>query len=172
MSCRRRYVTPPSLVAYALCAGVEDRLDLVDDGQHVGEGGVRRGRTHPDHVRRPEVDHHAAVGERLAQSLRSASGCSATWPPRATCSRGVPTATSERRSSTKGDQEVRERERFLTQAVDSGLPERLDRPLKRRRREQWRGADLPRTRRVGGVYSAFISNSVAFSWPHHPPARA
>jgi len=42
----------------------------VDDGQHVGERWCTTRPDTLDHVRRPKVDHHAAVGERLAQSLR------------------------------------------------------------------------------------------------------
>jgi len=85
---------------------------------------------HSDYVRRPKVDHHAAVGERLAQSLRVGvfeGDVAATGHMFA----GRPDRDLGEPVVDQGDQEVRERERLLTQAVDSGLPERLDRPLKR-----------------------------------------
>jgi len=83
-----------------VCAGVEDRLDpsmtastsakaVYDAAGHTRTTfGGRKSTTTPRSV--------------SASLSRSASGCSrATWPPRATCSRGVPTATSGSRSSTK-----------------------------------------------------------------------
>jgi len=150
-----------------VCAGVEDRLDLVDDGQHVGEGGVRRGRTHSDYVRRPKsTTTPRSVSASLSRSRVGVfeGDVAATGHMFA----GRPDRDLGEPVVDQGDQEVRERERLSRRrSIPASRSVSTD-PSSGAAASNGGVPICHAPAESAGVYSMFISNSVAFSWPHHP----